>query len=457
MSKASLDTLIEVSPGETRAARMDQDGLLHELLLDRVGQASLVGGIYAGRIVRIEKGMDAAFVDIGLGEPALMNKAKGLAEGKNLIVQVSRDGRDGKGPAVTRNLSLLDRYLAYTPGRKGLNWARAVGKGRDRARLEDLVGELLDGREGYSVRGPAVVAEGKNLIATIERLEQRWEAMQEQFRADKTPRCLEAPISLIDRLLRDADAEARFAIDDRVQFMRIEKMVAQDMPDLAEGLLFHKGPEQIFDVAGVEEQIDEAVSRTVSLRGGGSMSFDHTEAMTVIDVNMGAGTKQGDDAIFQVNRRAAETVARQIILRNIAGLIVVDFISMRDKARAKKLVEILRARFRDDARHTDVLGLTAGGLIEITRQREGITLAQQLTEVRPEEVRVHPVAQACAILRLAIRMKGAGKPTAMASGPVMEALNGPLSAGMEEATRRLGQPIILEEGQDSTPPVVEMR
>lgn len=457
MSKATLDTLIEVSPGETRAARVDEDGLLHELFLERVGQTSLVGGIYAGRIVRIEKGMDAAFVDIGLGELALLNKAKGLAEGKNLMVQVSRDGRDGKGPAVTRNLTLLDRYLAYTPGRKGLNWARAVGKGRDRARLEDLMAELLDGREGFSVRGPAVVAEGKQLINSIDRLEKRWSHLQELFRDDKTPRCLEQPAPLVERLLRDADAEARFAIDDRVQFMRIEKQVAQEMPDLAEGLLFHKGPEQIFDMAGVEEQIDEAVSRTVSLRGGGSLSFDQTEAMTVVDVNMGEGTKQGDDAIFQVNRRAADVVARQIILRNIAGLIVVDFISMRDKARAKKLVEILRARFRDDSRHTDVLGLTAGGLIEITRQREGVTLAQQLTAVDPAHARPHPFAQACAILRAAVRLKGAGKPTAVASQPVIDVLNGPLCDGMDEAARRLGQPLVIEEGTDKTPPIVEMR
>lgn len=457
MSKATLDTLIEVSPGETRAARVNEDGVLHELLLERVGQASLVGGIYAGRIIRIEKGMDAAFVDIGLGEPALLNKAKGLAEGKNLIVQVSRDGRDGKGPAVTRTLALLDRYLAFTPGRKGLNWARAVGKGRDRARLEDLMRELLDGREGFTVRGPAVVAEGRQLIDTIERLEMRWSHLQDLFRQDKKPRCLEAPVSLVDRLLRDADAEARFAIDDRVQFMRIEKLVAQDMPDLAEGLLFHKGPEPIFDMAGVEEQIEEAVSRTVVLRGGGSLTFDRTEAMTVVDVNMGEGTKQGDDAIFQVNRRAAEAVARQIILRNIAGLIVVDFISMRDKARAKKLVEILRARFRDDPRHTDVLGLTAGGLIEITRQREGVTLAQQLTETTAAVVATQPVAQACAILRAAMRLKGAGKPTAVASQTVIDKLQGDLIDGLEEASRRLGQPLILEEGEDSTPPTVEMR
>lgn len=456
MSKASLDTLIEVSPGEIRAAKVDEDGLLHDLLLERVGSKSLVGGIYVGRVTRIEKGMDAAFVDIGLGELALMNKAKGLAEGKNLIVQVSRDGRDGKGPAVTRNLALLDRFLAFTPGRKGLNWARAVGKGRDRARLEGLMAEFLDGREGFTVRGPAVVAEGKHILRTIDRLEQRWAGLQEAFREDKSPRCLEAPLPLIDRLLRDADTEARFAIDDRAQFMRMEKLVAQDMPDLGEGLLFHKEASSIFDMAGVEEQIDEAVSRTVSIRGGGSMTFDQTEAMTVIDVNMGEGAKHGDDAIFQVNRRAAETVARQIILRNVSGLIVIDFISMRDKARAKKLVEILRARFRDDPRHTDVLGLTAGGLIEITRQREGVSLAQQLLLVTPEQRSTHPVAQACAILRAAMRLKGAGKPTVAAGPAVIDALNGPLKDGLDEAARRLGQPLILNEA-DHISPIVEMK
>lgn len=454
MSKAVFDTLIEVSPAEVRAARVDDDGVLYELLIDRVSAPGLVGGVYAGRVKRVEKGMDAAFVDIGTGELALLNRAKGIAEGKNLIVQVTRDARDGKGPAVTMRPALLGRYLGYTPGRQGLNWSRAVGKGRDRNRLEEELPPLLDGEEGFSVRGPAVLADAALLQQEIDQLRSRWDAVLQAHKADKTPRRLEAPADLVETLMRDAEAEARFAVDDRAVFARMEKLAAKCMPDLAGGLLFQSGDRPIFEEAEVEEQIEDAVGRTVTLPGGGTVAFDSTEAMQVVDVNMGAGTKQGEDAVFQVNCRAAEEVARQIMLRNLSGLVVIDFISMKNKGRMKKLLEILKARFRHDLRHTDVLGLTAGGLIEITRQREGVPLADLLVRRRPAVLEVDPLAQGCAILRAAIRMRGAGRPTAYGSPDVIEALRGPLSDGMEEAARRLGQNLTLRVGMDNTPPDV---
>ena len=272
---------------------------------------------------------------------------------------------------MTKNPSLLDRYLAYVPGRKGLNWARAVGKGRDRARVEDFMTEFLDGREGYSVRGAAVAASGGALEAAVNGLEKRWEDLRAAHKADPTPRCLEAPMDLIARLMRDAGANARFAIDDRQAYLKAERDAKATMTDLVEGLMFFNGKTTLFQEQEIEDQIDEALSREVWLPGGGNLAFDATEALTVIDVNMAEGAKHGDDAIFQVNRRAAEVIARQVTLRNISGLIVIDFISMKNKGRAKKLVEILRGLFRDDTRHTDVLGLTAAGLMEITRQREG--------------------------------------------------------------------------------------
>ena len=456
MSKNVPDTLIEVSPGEIRAARLDEEGNLLDLTIERIHEKTLVGGIYAGRIKRIEKGMDAAFVDIGLEELALLNKAKGLSEGENLIVQITRDARDGKGPGVTKNPSLLDRYLAYMPGRRGLNWARAVGKGRDRARLEDFMSEFLDGREGYSVRGAAVAASGGALKSAIDKLEQRWEELQAAHKADSSPRCLEEPMGLIARLMRDAGAGARFAIDDRQAYLAAERDAKSTMTDLVDGLLFYKGKEPLFEEEEVDDQIDSALNRTMFIPGGGTLVFDSTEAMTVVDVNMADGGKHGDDAIFQVNRRAAEMVARQVMLRNISGLIVIDFISMKNKGRAKKLTEILRGLFRDDTRHTDVLGLTAAGLMEITRQREGKSLEAQLLLPRYPVIEPRAEAQACAVLRHALRLTGAGKPTAYASQPVIDVLTGPLAEGLAETSRRLGQDLILKEGEDLVPPQVEM-
>lgn len=459
MSKKNLDTLIEISPAETRAAQVDDAGVLYELLIDRVGQQSLVGNFYLGKVTQLEKGMDAAFVDIGTGEPGMINKAKELTEGKVLIVQVTRDARDGKGPALTRSPVLMDRYFAFTPGRKGLNWARAVGKGRDRAHLEAIMPNILgDKNEGYSVRGPAVGVAENVLEASIDRLRDRWTELQDLMRADRKPRLLMKAPSLIDRLLRDLESEARIAMDDRAVFLETEKKVKASYPDLEAGLLFHNSEESIFEDAGVEEQIEEALERVVRLKNGGTIAFDKTEAMIVIDVNMGKATAKGDDAIFNVNKMAAEEAARQIILRNLSGLIVIDFISLKNKGRLKRLIEALRSKFLKDSRHTDVLGLTAAGLMEITRQREGVSLEDLMTAPkRSEAYQPHPVAQGAAILRAAMRLRGAGRPVAYASTHTIDTLKGgALTEAMDICATRLGRPLHLYVGVDSTPPQVEM-
>ncbi len=458
MSKKSLDTLIEISPAETRAAQVDENGVLFELLIDRVGQESLVGNFYLGKVTRLEKGMDAAFVDIGTDEPGLINKAKGLDEGKIIIVQVIRDARDGKGPALTRNPVLMDRYFAFTPDRKGINWARAVGKGRDRAHLEAILPSILGDAEGYSVRGPAVSAAEPVLEACVDRLQSLWKELRDMARLDRSPRLLLKGPHLIDRLLRDLESESRIAMDDRAVFLETEKKIKTLYPDLEGGLLFHNSDESIFEDAGVEEQIEEALDREVRLKNGGTIAFDRTEAMIVIDVNMGKATAKGDDAIFNVNKMAAEEAARQIMLRNLSGLIVIDFISMKNKGRLKRLIEALRSKFLKDSRHTDVLGLTAAGLMEITRQREGVSLEDLMLAPKANEMREpHPVAQGASILRAAMRLRGAGKPVAHASTHTIDALKGGvLSEAMEICATRLGRPLHLYVGMDRTPPEVGM-
>ncbi|MTI10504.1 ribonuclease E/G [Curvivirga aplysinae] len=459
MSKKGLDTLIEISLGETRAARIDEDGVLYELQVERAGQESLVGNFYLGKVTRVEKGMDAVFVDIGTDEPGLINRAKGLEEGKTLIVQVIRDARDGKGPALTRHPVLMDRYFAFTPGRKGVNWARAVGKGRDRAHLEAVLPQVLGEKtDGFSVRGPAVAVGEPILEESVDRLRQKWDVLRDMVREDRKPRLLEKAPKMIDRLLRDLEGETRIAMDDRSAYLEAEKTIKKLYPDLSQGLLYHDSEISIFEDTGVEEQIEEALEREVRLKNGGSLAFDKTEALIVIDVNMGSATAKGDDAIFQVNKAAAEEAARQIMLRNLSGLIVIDFISMKNKGRLKRLIEALRSKFLKDTRHTDVLGLTSAGLMEITRQREGVSLDDLMLKAKPvQSSTLNPVAQGCAVLRAATRLKGAGRPTAYASPEVIDALKGGvLSDAMEECTKRLGRPLHLYVGEDQMPPQVGM-
>ncbi len=455
MSRQSMDIYVEVSPAEIRAAKVDADGLMHEFLIERICEQSLVGGIYLGRVVRLEKGMEAAFVDIGLAENSLINKAKGIAEGQWVVVQVTRDARDGKGPALTLNPTLLGRYFGMTPGRKGINWARAVGKGRDRAGLETILASLNVDLEGFSIRGPATSGHVDLLIAEYDRLQARWQAICDGAKQKKAG-LLEAPDSLFYRMLRDAEKETRFALDDRELHLKAKTRIAKEMPDLKDSLAFHSSPEGLFESSGVLEQLDDALSRVVELEGGGSIVFDRTEALSVIDVNMGQGAKHGDDAVFKVNRIAAEEVCRQITLRNLSGLIVIDFISMKNKNRAKKLVEVMRTLMSRDPRHTDVLGLSAAGLVEITRQREGPSLDAQMLQFSRVQISTLPIAQAAEILRTALKLKGAGRPVAYGSTLVIEALKGPLGSALEETSRRLGQQVKVRVGDDTNPPMVEM-
>jgi len=263
-------------------------------------------------------------------------------------------------------------------------------------------------------------------------------------------------MGLLNKMFRDAEKNTRFALDDRELHLNSKKLVAEEMPDLKDVIAFHSGPGSLFEESGVNEQLDDALAREVELHGGGSIVFDRTEAMTVVDVNMGQGAKHGDDAIFKVNNLAAEEICRQITLRNLSGLIVIDFISMKNKNRAKKLVEVMRTRMNKDSRHTDVLGLTAAGLIEITRQREGVSLDNQMLQFSRTHVRPLPVAQGAAVLRAALRLKGTGRPIAYGSTLVIEALKGPLASALAETSRRLGQQLLLRVGDDTNPPTVEM-
>lgn len=430
------DILIECSPGETRAAMLDEDGALLELLIDRLGELSLVGTICRGRVTRLEKATQGAFVNVGLAGPAFLPRAKGLTEGQNLIVQVTRDGWGEKGPAVGRSVALSGRYLVYRPGETTVRWPRSISN-RVKTELEPAVRSAVREGEGVTVRRNAVLAEPEDLAAEAETLRRRWQEIEAMADA---PGVLQPAAGLVDRILRDYAPMGDIILDDRRQ---VADAAAKAAPDLADKIAFHDEAAPLFETFGVEEQIDEALSRTVALPRGGTAIIDEVEALTAIDVNMGSagGSRRGEDAVLSVNRTAAEIVARQIMLRNIAGLIVIDFVTMRSKANNRKLVESVRRAFARDRVTVDILGMTSAGLVEVTRQRRGVALSGLMQEAKRTEASLRPGAHACAALRAVLRQLGAGRPVLRCAPGVATVLEGPLKTALDETTRRLGQPL----------------
>ena len=435
------DILIECSPGETRAAILDDDGALLELLIERLGETSLVGTICRGRVTRLEKATQGAFVNIGLADPAFVPRAKGLNEGQNLIVQVTRDGWGEKGPAVGRSLSLSGRYLVHRPGETTVRWPRSISN-RVKTELEPAVSAAVRDGEGFTVRRNAVLASPEGLAAEAEMLRVRWREIEGMADA---PAVLLPEAKLVDRILRDYAPMGDIILDDRRQVADAAAKAGTIAPDLAGQIAFHDDPAPLFESFGAEDQIEEALSRTVALPRGGTAVFDEVEALTAIDVNMGTagGGRRGEDAVLSVNRTAAEIVARQIMLRNIAGLIVIDFVTMRSKANNRKLVESVRRAFARDRVTVDILGMTPAGLVEVTRQRRGVALSGLMLEAQRKEAPMRPGAQACAALRAVLRQLGAGRPVLRCAPGVAAALEGPLKAALDETVRRLGQPLEL--------------
>lgn len=458
-----FELYLDAIPGERRAALVDPDGRLERLGVDRDGRPSHLETILRARVVRIDKQTGAAFLDLGPAGEGMLPKAGKLTEGAAATVQVSRDAHGAKGPAVTRSYQLVERYLAWTFGRRGVEVARSLGQGKRRAELEEDLAAALEAAavgdlaEGLYLRAPAVGADQKALEGDLRRLAARREAIREAEASAKPPTVLEAPLGFLERAVRDAPAGARVATDDRQLHQRLKARVQADWTDLAEGLVFFDPARgALFESAGVADAIAEATARTVGLVGGGRLTIDRTEALIAIDVDGGGSADGGglkEEAVFRLNRRAVEEAARQIRLRNLSGLIVIDCVTLKTKGRIKALVEHLRAKVKADPVKTDVLGATAAGLIEVTRQRTGPAL-DEIMDAPAGAARPAADAQAAAILRAALALKGPGTPVAAASKPVQAALKGPLAEAKAEVDRRLGRVLEIRPGADTVPPEV---
>jgi len=392
------EILANVDPFEVRVAVLE-DGVLVGIMLER-GEP-LAGNVYKGRVSSVLPGMEAAFVDIGLGRNAFLHVqdvrsnriepfrgqggeeledqigrgpiAERLRVGQEILVQVTKEPRGTKGARATTYVALPGHYLVLMPTVTGIGVSRRIGNEPERKRLRAIAERLRPEGMGLIVRTAAEGIEERDLADDVRFLLQVWAQVTERAAASRAPAVLYQDFGLIRRVVRDlftGDVD-RFVVDSPRDFERVQEFVGGFAPELRARVQLHAGPEPIFDANGIEREIERALHRKVWLRSGGYLVFDRTEAATVIDVNTGKYVGKTDLAstILKTNLEAAAELARQIRLRDIGGIILVDFIDMdSDKHRARVLAALNEA-VRADRTKVHVLDLTALGLVEITRKR----------------------------------------------------------------------------------------
>lgn len=379
--------LVSVSKEETRTAIV-QDGELIGFELERPAHSHLVGNIYSGRIQNVLPGMQAAFVDIGFQKNAFLYIGDGMPPdvmkafptqtrihvGQVLPVQVVKDAIGMKGPRVTTHLSIPGRNVVLMPTAKYIGLSRRVSDDAERKRLKDIAEDVCPENMGLIIRTAAENQPREALENEVRYLEKLWDSIQAKQKRASAPALLYRDADLLIRLVRDQAAEDidKIIIDDEEAAHRVSDLLEIISPQTREKLFVHKEEKPLFEEYGIEEQLKQLSSRIVELRSGGFLVFDHTEALTVIDVNtgkfVGSDNRLGN-TVYDTNIEAAHEIMRQIFLRDIGGIIIVDFIDMEKEAQKEELLELLRDLSADDKKKTNIVGITALGLVEITRKK----------------------------------------------------------------------------------------
>jgi ribonuclease G len=399
------EILVNVTPMETRVAVVE-NGAAQDIHIERQASRGIVGNIYSGRVARVLPGMQAAFVEIGiersgfihiadvLGPGAAPDEriADHLREGQLVTVQVVKDPLGKKGARLTTQLSVSTRYLVYMPQSDHVGVSQRIEDTAERARLQEVLAEALDseGMEdsgGYILRTAAEGAGGAEIGADLRFLKRLWAAVSRRAASADTPQLLYEDLPLQLRTVRDLARPGigRILIDSLENYAALREFCVQYMPEVADLLEHYQGDRPIFDLHGIEEDLQRALARNVPLKSGGYLVIDQTEAMTTIDVNTGSfvGRRNQEETLFKTNLEAATALARQLRLRNIGGIIIVDFIDMQDAEHRRQVERALeKAMARDPARNK-ITGVSDLGLIEMTRKRTRDSLERLLCEECP--------------------------------------------------------------------------
>ena len=389
------EILINAGPREMRAAVVE-NGVLQEVFIERASRRGLISNVYKGRVSRVLPGMQAAFIDIGLERTAFLhasdiaqpsneeNCSEGprldnirdlVSEGKNILVQVLKDPLGSKGARLTTHITIPSRYLVYMPQGSGVGVSGRIEDDEERARLKGIVTELLAEEDagGYIVRTAAEGAHLDALRADMIFLRKLWEVITGQATEARPAHLVHEDLSLPSRILRDLVGQEmeRVRVDSEPVFERMKQFAEMFIPEMAPKIELYTGERPIFDLYNIEEEILKALERKVQLKSGGYLIIDQTEAMTTIDVNTGAyvGHRNLEETIYRTNLEAALAIARQLRLRNLGGIIIIDFIDMEDEEHRRQVLQALEKNLTNDHAKNQILEVSPLGLVEMTRKR----------------------------------------------------------------------------------------
>ncbi|MGH8274726.1 MAG: Rne/Rng family ribonuclease [Gammaproteobacteria bacterium] len=473
----SSEILVNVMPWETRAAIVEH-GLAQEVYIERPRRRGLVGNVYKGRVARLMPGMQAAFIDIGEERTAFLHAGDAaelpyaepganehepqdiqtlFGEGDAVLVQVLKDPIGTKGARVTMHISLPSRHMVLVPAGSGIGISARIEDSEERERLARLVESLRPDAPAFRfiVRTAGEGAEGAALGSEMRYLSRLWVTLEAAV-AEAPPASLvheDLPLPL--RVMRDhLEAEvAQIRVDSEPALEHMKRFADAFSPELAECIMFYRGEHPIFDLYGVEDEIARALERRVNLKSGGYLVFDQAEAMATVDVNTGSylGSRNPDETALKTNLEAARVIARQLRLRNLGGIIIIDFIDMAKPAHRALLLTTLKRELAGDHAKTVVTTVSALGLVEMTRKRTRESLERTLTGVCDvcggRGVVKTPESVCFDVYREVSRLAGlfaAGEYLLLAAPPVVDLLLDEESDNLAELAVQLGCPLRLQ-------------
>lgn len=485
----SEEILINVTPRETRVAKIE-GGMLQEVYVERARRRGFVGNIYKGRVLRVMPGMQAAFVDVGLERAAFLHvsdivsphgatepdaaddqtgaDAEGVTtpnptpsietlihEGEQITVQVIRDPIGSKGARISAYLSIPSRYLVLLPYAQTLGVSARIDDEEERARLKTLMqAEVADGELGFIVRTNAEGHDRASLAFDMDYLKRVWRVVQNNIDKADVGDCVYEELSLPLRTVRDQFYEGvkRVRVDHPATCTKVREFVAKFISDLSDRVELYDDELSIFELYGVEDEIKRALDKHVPLKSGGSLVIDQTEAMTTVDVNTGGylGSRNLEETAYRTNLEAAQATARQLRLRNLGGIVIIDFIDMIDSEHKRQVLRMLEKWLARDSVKTTVYPMSELGLVEMTRKRTSESLERQLCEpcptcggrgtVRSAETVTHEIFRE---ITRSVRQFNADKLMVMAHPLVVDRLLEEESSALAELEELIGKDIAL--------------
>lgn len=415
----SEEILINVTPQETRVAVVE-NGMLQEAHIERTQKRGLVGNIFKGRVARVLPGMQAAFIDIGLArtaflhtsdiarhEPGVNGESEGpdteqrpiesiLTEGGELLAQVIKDPIGGKGARLTTRLAIPSRYIVFIPDHPAIGISQRIEDPAERERLRAILLDCQAGAEngadslrqgGFIVRTAAENIAAADIARDIEFLRKIWGSILARAEHTFAPGVVYEDLPLVMRALRDLvhPGIEKVRIDSRETHGRALAFCKHFIPEFPGHIEYYAGPHPLLDLYAIEDDMQRGLERRTPLKSGGHLIIDQTEAMTTIDVNTGAfvGHRNQEETFYKTNLEAAHSIARQLRLRNLGGIIIVDFIDMRDPEHGQQVLRALKKHVEKDHARTSLSELTSLGLVQLTRKRSRESLEQVLCEACP--------------------------------------------------------------------------